>query len=211
VKKLNKLIIACDGESASGKSTAAKLISKKYSLLLINSGLIYRYSSMLAIKHKPKNLISFLNQKFKKISYKIIAKQNLHSEKISNHVANLAKDKKIRMIINKFQNKLIKKNKRICVEGRDIASKILAKKPKYDLAFYFKCDLDIASKRRWLDIKKKVPLTEVRKSLNKRTLMDKKRKNSPLIRVKDAILIRTDKLNKKQVLSTMSKYIDEYN
>ena len=59
--------------------------------------------------------------------------------------------------------------------------------------------------------KKKVPLTEVRKSLNKRTLMDKKRKNSPLIRVKDAILIRTDKLNKKQVLSTMSKYIDEYN
>ena len=30
-----KLIIACDGESASGKSTAAKLISKKYKLLLI--------------------------------------------------------------------------------------------------------------------------------------------------------------------------------
>ena len=37
-----KLIIACDGESASGKSTAAKLISKKYKLLLINSGLLYR-------------------------------------------------------------------------------------------------------------------------------------------------------------------------
>jgi len=32
VKKFNKLIIACDGESASGKSTAAKLISKKYNL-----------------------------------------------------------------------------------------------------------------------------------------------------------------------------------
>jgi len=35
VKKLNKLIIACDGESASGKSTAAKLISRKYKLQLI--------------------------------------------------------------------------------------------------------------------------------------------------------------------------------
>tara|TARA_B100001057_G_C22747004_1_gene910149 strand:- start:210 stop:845 length:636 start_codon:yes stop_codon:yes gene_type:complete len=211
VKKLNKLIIACDGESASGKSTAAKLISKKYSLLLINSGLIYRYCSMLTIKHNPKNLISFLNQKFKKISYKIIAKQNLHSEKISNHVAILAKDIKIRNIVNKFQNKIIKKNKRICVEGRDIASKILAKNPKYNLAFYFKCDLNIASYRRWLDIKKKVSLKEVRKSLNKRTQMDKRRKNSPLVRVKDAILIRTDKLNKKQVLSKMSKYIDQYN
>ena len=35
--KPKKLIIACDGESASGKSTAAKLISKKYKLLLVNS------------------------------------------------------------------------------------------------------------------------------------------------------------------------------
>ena len=39
--------------------------------------------------------------------------------------------------------------------------------------------------------------------------MDKKRKNSPLIRVKDAILIRTDILNKKQVLIKMSKKIDQ--
>ena len=39
--------------------------------------------------------------------------------------------------------------------------------------------------------------------------MDKKRKNSPLIRVKDAILIRTDKLSKKQVLLKMSKHIDK--
>ena len=209
MKKLNKLIIACDGESASGKSTASKLISKKYSLFLVNSGLIYRYVSMLAIKNKPKNLIPFLNQKLKKISYKTIAKQNLHSEEISNHAAILAKDKKIRKIVNKFQNKIIKKNKRICVEGRDIASKILAKKPKYDLAFYFKCNLNIAGYRRWLDIKKKVPLVEVRKSLNKRTQMDKKRKNSPLKKVKDAILIRTDKLSKKQVLSKMSKYIEK--
>ena len=39
--------------------------------------------------------------------------------------------------------------------------------------------------------------------------MDKKRKNSPLIRVKDAILIRTDKLSKKEVLNKMSKSIDK--
>jgi cytidylate kinase len=110
--------------------------------------------------------------------------------------------------VNKFQKKLIKTNKKICVEGRDIASKILTKNPKYDLAFYFKCNVKVASYRRWLDIKKKVPLKDVRSSLKKRTQMDKKRKNSPLIRVKDAILIRTDILNKKQVLSKMSKSID---
>ena len=209
MKNFNKLIVACDGESASGKSTAAKLISKRYKLTLVNSGLLYRYASKLIITNNPKNFISFLKIKFKKVSYNSIAKQSLHSEKISNHVAILAKNKKIRDIVNKLQKKIIKNNKKICVEGRDIASKILAKDPKYDIAFYFKCNLNVASYRRWVDIKKKNSLKDVKKSLNKRTLMDKKRKNSPLIKVKDAILIRSDKLNKQQVLAKMSKAIDK--
>ena len=211
MRKFKKLIIACDGESASGKSTAAKLISKKYKLLLINSGLLYRYASKEIINNKPNNSISFLKKRFKNISYKEIVKFKLHSEQISNHSAIIAKNKNIRKIINIFQKTLIKKNKKICVEGRDIASKILAKNPKYDLAFYFKCNIKVASYRRWLDIKKKVSLQNVRKSLTKRTLMDKKRKNSPLVKVKDAILIRTDKLTKKQVLSKMSEHIESLN
>ena len=211
MKKFKKLIIACDGESASGKSTAAKLVARKYNLALVNSGLLYRYGSKQIIKNKPENLISFLKSKFKKVSYKSIEKQNLHSEVISNHVALLAKNKKVREIINKFQKKIIKNNKRICIEGRDIASKILSKNPKYDLAFYFKCNLSVAAYRRWLDLKKKVSLNEIKSSLYKRTQMDKKRKNSPLIKVKNSILIRTDKLTKKQVLQKMSKYIDQLN
>ena len=211
MKKFKKLIIACDGETASGKSTAAKLISKKYKLYLINSGLLYRYASKEIINDNPKNEIIYLKKKFKNISYERIAKSNLHSEQISNHVALLAKKKSVRKIINVFRRKLIIKNKRVCVEGRDIASKILAKNPKYDLAFYFKCNVKVASYRRWLDLKKKVLLKNVRRSLSKRTLMDKKRKNSPLIKVKDAILVRTDRLNKKQVLSKMSSYIEKLN
>ena len=211
MKQFKKLIIACDGESASGKSTAAKLISKKYNLLLINSGLLYRFASRLIILNKPKNTITFLRKKFNKLRYKTILRYNLHSEKISNHVAIIAKNKKVREIINKFQKKIIRNNKRICVEGRDIASKILVKNPKYDLAFYFKCSLDVASYRRWLDIKKKLPLKEVKKSLKKRTLTDKNRKHSPLIRVRDSILIRSDQLTKKQVLSKMSSHIDRLN
>ena len=211
MKKFNKLIIACDGEAASGKSTAAKLISKKYNLLLVNSGLLYRYGSKLIIDQNPKNIYPFLKKKFKVISYKKIIKQKLHTEQISNHVAILAKKKRVRQIINQFQKKIINRNKKICVEGRDIASKILAKKPKYDLAFYFKCNSDIASYRRWLDLKKKIPLKEVKKSIINRTKIDKSRKNSPLVKVNDAILIKTDKLSKKKVLSLMSKHIENLN
>ena len=211
MKKFKKLIIACDGESASGKSTASKLIAKKYKLVLVNSGLLYRYGSKLIIEKKPKNILPFLKSKFQNVSYKFIEKQNLHTEVISNHVALLAKNKKVREIINKFQKKIIKDNKRICIEGRDIASKILAKNPKYDLAFYFKCNVRVAAYRRWLDLKKKVSLKKVKSSLNKRTQMDKRRKNSPLIKVKNSILIRTDRLTKKQVLQKMSKYVDQLN
>ena len=207
--KLKKLIIACDGESASGKSTAAKLISRKYKLLLINSGLFYRYCSKLIIQNKPKNIIPFLKNKFKTVSYKVVAKQKLHSEEISNHVAILSKNKKVREIVNRLQMKIIRSNNRICVEGRDIASKILAKNPKYDVAFYFKCSLEVAAYRRWLDLKKSTPLKVVKQSLKMRTMSDKKRKNSPLIKVKDAILVGSDKLNKKEVLAKMSKAIDK--
>ena len=210
MKKLKKLIIACDGESASGKSTAAKLISKKYGLLLVNSGLLYRYASKLVIDFKPKNEVEFLRKKFEKVSYKKISKLKLHSEKISNHVAFLAKNKKIREIVNKVQKLIIKKNNKICVEGRDIASKILSKNPKYDLAFYFKCSLNVASYRRWLDNNKSVSLKEVKRSLNMRTKIDKNRKHSPLIRVKDSILIRSDKLSKKEVINKMSLYVDSH-
>ena len=211
MKRINKLIIACDGESASGKSTAAKLLSTKYKLLLINSGLLYRYSSKLILDNKPKNVISFLKKKFSKVSYTAITKQRLQTAEISNHVGKIAKNKKLRDIVNKFQKKMIRNNKKICVEGRDIASKILSKNPRYDLAFYFKCNINTASYRRWLEYKKKIPLKEVKKSLVKRTSMDKKRKNSPLIKVKDAILIRTDKLNKREVLIKMSSYIEKLN
>ena len=210
MKKIKKLIVACDGEAASGKSTGAKLLSKKYNLLLINSGLFYRYSSKMVIKKKPKNIINFLKKELNSISYKKISRQKLHSEKISNHVAILAKNKKVREIINHLQMKIIKANKRICVEGRDIASKILVKNPKYDVAFYFKCNLKVAAYRRWLDLKKLVPLKEIQKSLNIRTKTDKNRKHSPLIRVKDSVLIRSDKLSKKQVLDKMSIYVDSH-
>ena len=210
--KLNNLLplrIACDGESASGKSTAAKLIAKKYKLYCLNSGLLFRNASCLIIKHKPKKIIPFLKKKYKNLNYKHIIRINLHTQEISDHVAILAKQKKVRQIIRVFQKKIIKKHNRICCEGRDQASTILNKNPRYDVAFYFKCNLTTASYRRWLDLKKKVPLKEVKKSLKTRTLLDKKRRHNPLKKVTNAVLIRTDILSKKAMVAKMSKEIEK--
>ena len=209
LNNLLSLRIACDGEGGSGKSTAAKLISKKYNLFYMNSGLLFRYASSLIIKHKPKKIIPFLRKGFKNLNYKKITRLNLHSQEISNHVATLAKQKKVRQIMRIFQKKIIRQHHRICCEGRDQASLILRKNPRYDVAFYFKCNLNTASLRRWLDLKKKVPLEEVKKSLRTRTLLDKKRRHNPLKKMSDAVLIRTDILNKKAMVTKMSEEIDK--
>ena len=54
-KKLFKnLVISCDGGAASGKTTGAKLISKKYNLKFLSSGLLYRYAATFCSKQKLK-------------------------------------------------------------------------------------------------------------------------------------------------------------
>ena len=202
------LRIACDGESASGKSLASKLIGRKLGLFVLNSGIIYRYASFLIIKHKPRKTIPFIRKKFKNLNYKKISKLNLHTHEISSHVAMLAKQKKIRVIVRNMQHKIIKKNPRIVVEGRDTQTSILVKKFRYTAAFYFECKLSVASYRRWRDLKKKIPLETVRKQLASRTAIDKKRRFNALKKCPDAIVIRTHLLSKKQMIEKMTREIN---
>ena len=56
----------------------------------------------------------------------------------------------MRDILKRYQVKFSKRNKNCCIEGRDISTKIL---PNSDLKFFFKCDLDIAAKRRYKELK----------------------------------------------------------
>ena len=209
MKYKNKFLqIACDGGAATGKSTGAKLISKKYGLKFLSSGLLYRYSSYLILKFKPKNKVNFLKIKFKNLNYQNISNIALHSPKISEHSAQIAKIQKIRLTLKKYQINYSKKNKSCCIEGRDIATNIL---PSSDVKFFFRCNLNIAAKRRYLELKKnnsKIKLKEVKKALRMRNNSDIKRKNSPLLKHRDSIVIDTGKLNKQAMLNKMSKYID---
>lgn len=200
--------IACDGGAATGKSTGAKMISKKYNLKFLSSGLLYRYASYILIKKKPKNKINFLKKEFKNLNYRKLDYLNLHSPEISQKSAVIAKIGTIRSILKKYQTNFSKKNKNCCIEGRDIATKIL---PKSDIKFFFKCNLDIASKRRYKDLKSKnsnISLKEVKKALRIRNISDISRKNSPLLKHPDSVSIDTGKLDKQAMVAKMSKYIE---
>ena len=141
MKHIKKPIqISCDGGAATGKSTGAKMISKKYNLSFLSSGLLYRYAALLLLKNKPKNKINFLKKKFDNLNYQKLYKINLHTTEISAFSSNIAKNNEIRKILKKYQINFSKKNKRCCIEGRDISTKIL---PKSDIKFFFKCNLNI--------------------------------------------------------------------
>ena len=209
MKLKNKSIqISCDGGAATGKSTGAKMIAKKYNLKFLSSGLLYRYAAFLILKYNPKNKKIFLKNKFKYLNYQIIKNVNLHTPKISDYSAIIAKESGIREILKKFQNNFSKKNKNCCIEGRDISTKIL---PNSDVKFFFKCSLNIASLRRYKELKNKknsIKLKDVKKALRIRNILDTKRKNSPLLKHRDSIEIDTGKLNKQAMLAKMIKNVE---
>ena len=209
LKKNYKIVIAADGSAASGKTTGAKKISKKYGLQFLSSGLLYRYASYQLIKYKPKNTIPFLKKCFKNLSLKKLDNRNLHSPEISAHTSIIAKEKKIRNILKNFQKKFARSYNKVCIEGRDIGTVIL---PKADIKFFFKCNLDVAAKRRFKELKKinkHITFAKVKKDMSIRDNLDKKRKNSPLIQAQNAVIVRTDKLkNIKGMINKMSQIIE---
>jgi len=209
LKKSTRLLVACDGGAASGKTTAAKLLSKKYNLNFLSSGLLYRYISYKLLNNKNKyNKKKYLKKITKSISLIKLKNKKLFSQTVTLHASEIAKSKFIRIILKKLQKNFAKQN-HVCIEGRDIGSVIC---PKADIKLFFKCSLKIRAKRRWAEYKKsnsRITINEVKKALKTRDYSDINRKHSPLRASKDSIVIDTSKLSKKQMLSKISKIVEE--
>lgn len=207
----NKILrITCDGGAATGKSTGAKLLAKKYKLAFLSSGLLYRYAAYLNLRYKPKNEIFFLKKKFKNLKYTNLYRINLHTPEISTETSKLAQILAIRNILKRYQVDFIKKNQRCILEGRDASTKIL---PNSNIKFFFICNLNIAAKRRYGELKKRlnnISLIEVKRALYKRNLSDKNRSISPLQKHPDAVVVNTTKIDKQAMLAKMSIIVEKY-
>ena len=204
-----KLLIAVDGGAGSGKTTGSKLIAKKYGLKLLTSGLLYRfiaYKLLKAKKIKSKKL--FLKKITKEITLKDLKNRNLFGSEITKYTMEIAKIKRIRDLLKNYQLNFAK-NKLCIIEGRDIGTIII---PKADLKLFFKCSLNTKAKRRFEEYRKtnkKISFNEVKKAIKLRDLNDSKRKISPLKPAQDAVIVDTSKVNKKQMLTKLSKIIEK--
>ena len=209
IKKNIIFSIAIDGSSASGKTTGSKIISKKFKFKLLSSGKLYRYLAYKIIKNNKKYDQKYIRNQSKKITLLKLKNKKLNSPQVTKLSSIIATKKCIRNELKKFQIDFIKKNNKVIIEGRDIASKII---PNADLKIFFKCSLKEKAKRRLKEYKKlnkNTKLSEVKKSLKLRDFSDTNRKESPLLFVKGAVLVDTTKLTinqmKLQLVSLVNK------
>ena len=205
--------IAIDSPAAAGAGTQAKLISKHYKLLYLDSGKIYRLLAYLKIKNPKKFSYSFISKKMKTLKISELQNKKLLSDDIGNVASVIAKDIKIRKLAHSFQMECAynpsKKYKGSVIDGRDITYNIM---PEADFKFFITASTKTRALRRYKELKrlnKKIPLNEVLKSIKKRDKSDYNRKVSPLKRTKDQYLISSENESKRSCFLKIKQIIDK--
>ena len=218
-------IVTIDGPSSSGKSTLAKGLAKKLSILHIDSGSIYRAVTLYALQNNlllngkflMKKLINILSMSsislkensngiFKMHINNLDVENKIRGSKVSKHVSEIAKHKKIRDFVLKIQRD-ISKNKSIVMDGRDIGSFVF---PDADVKFYIDSSIKTRSIRRFNQLKKfekKLSVDEVKYDLLSRDKIDKNRKNSPLIIPENSLFINNENRSIDDVLNIMMDHV----
>ena len=213
MKKRRKIItVAIDSPAAAGAGTQAKYIAREYNLLYLDTGKIYRLIGQLRLKYNKKFNYKLAQNIIKKLSIKELNNKNLLSSKVATSASIIAKDKKIRNLVKRFQLECAynppSKYSGSVLDGRDITS-VIMKRAMFK--FYITANLKVRARRRFLEFKKLGKITsynEVLKSLRNRDNLDKNRKYSPLKKTKDSILINTTKLSKKSCFIKIKRIMD---
>ena len=214
MRKKNDLItVAIDSPAAAGAGTQAKLISKNYNLFYLDTGKIYRYIGKLKLNKKEKFSYSLVKRKISNLKLNHLKSKTLLSDKIAKSASLIAKDKEIRSIVHKFQQKCAYKPplkyKGSVLDGRDI---ITVQLKDAMFKFYITASLEVRAKRRFKEYKtlnKKISYKDVLKSLRIRDKSDRERKYGPLKKTKDSILINTTKLSKKACFKKIKAIMDK--
>ena len=212
-RRKNIITVAIDSPAAAGAGTQAKLISKHYKLFYLDTGKIYRYIGDLKLKFGNKFTYNLVKHRIETLNLKKLKNKSLLSNEVALSASKIARDKKIRSIVHKFQQKCAynppKKYKGSVLDGRDIIT-VQVKDAMFK--FFITANIKTRANRRFFEYKelnKKITYNEVLKSLRKRDKSDKERKYGPLKKTKDSILINTTKLSKKACFKKIKSIMDK--
>ena len=203
-----KITIAIDGFSSGGKSTLAKQLAKKLDYIYVDTGAMFRAVALYCLNnglvnesaeevYKIKDFVDDMKIGFVYNAEKKSSEITLDGKNIENEIRNLTIGKIVTKIsgIKEVRAKLAKiqieigKNKGVVMDGRDIGTVIF---PDAELKLFMTADTEVRIKRRYNELiakGQKVTLNEVRENLQLRDHDDTHRKESPLKRAEDAIVL----------------------
>lgn len=202
----DKITIAIDGFSSTGKSTIAKLIAKKYNFIYVDTGAMYRAVTLFAMQN---NLISnaFMDQtnlikNLKEITLsfqfnrklgfaemflnKVNVEKEIRTLEVSQFVSKIATISEVRKKLVSEQQEMGKQGG-IVMDGRDIGTVVF---PNAHLKLFMTASADKRATRRFKEliaIGDNVSFEDILFNVQERDRIDSTREDSPLVMADDAI------------------------
>lgn len=209
------LVIAIDGYSSCGKSTLAKALAKKLGFIYVDSGAMYRAVTLYFLRNnidvsndtQVKDALQHIELNFHSRDYE--SHITLNGEEVSDeirlmpvseNVSEVSAHKIVRHEMVKQQQRM-GESKNIVMDGRDIGTTVF---PHAPVKFFMTADPKIRAERRFKELESKgnnaTTLEEVFENLAHRDYADTTRKESPLVRADDAIILDNTDLTQQEQL-----------
>lgn len=203
----NKIIIAIDGFSSSGKSTFARAIANKLGYVFIDTGAMYRAVTLYTLEHgaivngvpNKKKIIEMLDRIDLKFQFDPSTGNQLYingepvgdrirSIEVSDAVSAVSRIPEVRRKLVAMQQQ-IGKDKGVVMDGRDIGTVVF---PDAELKIFLTADPAVRAQRRYDEQRSKgenVSLAEIENNIRLRDKLDQERKTSPLRKADDALIL----------------------
>lgn len=209
-----KMTVAIDGPAGAGKSTIAKLIGKKFDLMYINTGAMYRAVTLKALENDIEasnisalcSLIDTMEMHFENDEL-ILNGKNINEEitmpHISKTVSAYASVREVRSKLVEQMRKMSEKYN-VIMDGRDIGTVVLK---DANFKFFLTASPEERADRRYKELTNKgveVNYNEILEDIIRRDYLDSNREVDPLRKADDAVEVDTTGLNIDQVVEVIS-------
>ena len=223
VKKNKHITVAVDGPAGSGKSTAAKLLAKKYSLIYVDTGAMYRTVGLYCLENK-------IDPDSREAVAKVIDKINISLEntqgvqhiflderdvtevirqpQIAAYASKVAAIPEVRSALVEIQRGIAKKDS-VIMDGRDIGTNVLKEAP---VKVYLDAAVSERAARRCHELEEKgieADFEKISDEIRKRDENDKNRECNPLTVAEDAVIIDTTAMGIEDVVSAIGELIEK--